>query len=167
LVPTQMPTQFPHDVVRWPLWQFLCQRNVTIMSNTSNGVCGASQWRGRVATILMLLGSHRCSVLFPQLDRCGGDRKPHDAGGRDMAFVWVLVFTVLFVILAFWPRRYPGVWELAIFRKVALTVSAVTLISGAAGTMLIVISDGLVAVFLIAAYLLARGYAGWTSLRTN
>jgi hypothetical protein len=77
------------------------------------------------------------------------------------------VFTRLFVILAFWPRRYPGVWELAIFRKVALTVSAVTGISGAAGTMMIVVSDGLVAVFLIAAYLLSRGYARWTSLRTN
>ena len=64
------------------------------------------------------------------------------------------------MLLALRLRRYPGVWELAIFHKVALTVSALTLISGAVGTASIVLFDGLVSVFLIASYVLARGVRG-------
>ncbi len=71
------------------------------------------------------------------------------------------------MLLAFWPRRYPGVWELAIFHKVALTISAPTLFAGAVGAGTIVVAEGLVAVFLIVSYVLAREYAGWAILRTN
>ena len=70
------------------------------------------------------------------------------------------------MLLALRPRRYPGVWELAIFHKVALTVSALTLISGTMGSASIVLFDGLVSVFLISSYVLAKGYEGWSGLRS-
>jgi hypothetical protein len=78
-----------------------------------------------------------------------------------------LVFAGLFVLLAIWPRHYPGVWELAIFHKGALTITALTLISGALDTASIVLFDGLVAVFLIVSYVLTRAYTSWTRLRAT
>jgi hypothetical protein len=59
------------------------------------------------------------------------------------------------------------VWELAIFHKVALTISALTIISGAAGAGTIIVADGLVAIFLILSYMLSRGYSAWATLRAN
>ena len=64
-----------------------------------------------------------------------------------MELIWLsygyLVFAGLFVLLALWSRRYPGVWELAILHKVAVTISAPTLIAGAEGTISIMVADGL------------------------
>ncbi len=71
------------------------------------------------------------------------------------------------MLLAFWLRRYPSVWERAIFHKVALNISAPTLIAGAVGAGTIVVADGLVAIFPIVSYVLVREYAGWAILRTN
>jgi hypothetical protein len=39
-----------------------------------------------------------------------------------------LVFAGLFVLLALWPRLYPGVWELVIFHKAAMAITAAALI---------------------------------------
>ena len=40
------------------------------------------------------------------------------------------VFAGLFVLLALRPRRYRGVWELAIANKLALTVTGMALLAG-------------------------------------
>jgi hypothetical protein len=71
-----------------------------------------------------------------------------------------LVFAGLFVLLAVRPRRYTGVWELAIFHKVATFATAAALaVGGAAGGAPGAVADGILAVTLIVAYLLARGHA--------
>ena len=128
---------------------------------------GGSRTRDRIAAALMLIAA--LGALFSFLSSIG----PAVAAGHDAQVVEVwrsygyLVFAGLFVVLAFRPRRCPGVWELVIFHKAALAFSAVTLISGAAGGTTVLVADGLVAILLIASYVLARGYAGWATLRAG
>ena len=76
------------------------------------------------------------------------------------------IFTGLFVLLAFWPRRYPGIWELTLLDKAALSVTGLVLLQhGMEGAQTILIADGLLAVVTVIAYVLAKGYTGWARLR--
>jgi hypothetical protein len=72
-----------------------------------------------------------------------------------------VVFAGLFVLLALRPRSYRGVWELVIFHKVALTITAVFYAAsgGIADTATIIAGDGAVSVLLIVAYVLSRGWS--------
>ena len=137
------------------------------MTSTTSSGGNASLIRDRIALALLLLSAAGALIAF--LSSIG----PALAASSDTQVVEIwraygyLVFAGLFVLLAFWPRRFPGVWELAIFHKVALTISALTIISGAAGAGTIIVADGLVGIFLIVSYMLSRGYSAWATLRAN
>lgn len=75
----------------------------------------------------------------------------------------LLVFAGLFLLLAYRPRQYPGVWELVIFHKAVTAVFVGVFASVGATTT--VIADSVLAAALFAAYLLVRGYENWTYLR--
>ncbi|MGH2344086.1 MAG: hypothetical protein ACRDG4_02595 [Chloroflexota bacterium] len=76
------------------------------------------------------------------------------------------MFAGVFVLLAVWPRRYPGLWELVIINKAALTVAEVVLISNdATNAQSAAIADGILTVFLLAAYVLSRGWTSWSTRR--
>lgn len=79
-------------------------------------------------------------------------------GALRSALVWqaygLLVFAGLFALLAWRPRAYRGVWELAILNKLALTVTA--LFTGDGPTL---VADGVLSALLVAAYVLARGWS--------
>ena len=69
-----------------------------------------------------------------------------------------LVFAGLFLLLAFRPRRSPGVWELVIFHKTAVAVTAGAFVGGGArDAATVAAADGVLAVVLITAYFLSRG----------
>ena len=73
-----------------------------------------------------------------------------------------LMFAGLFVMLAFWPRRYPGLWELLIVDKAALTVVEVVLIrNNAADAVTTAEADGILTILLVVSYLLSKGYRSW------
>lgn len=73
-----------------------------------------------------------------------------------------LMFTGLFLLLAFWPRRYPGLWELVIVDKAVLTIIEASLIRNqAVNALSSAIADGILTVVLIAAYFLSQGYSSW------
>ena len=75
-------------------------------------------------------------------------------------------FSAVFVLLALWPRWYPGLWEVAIANKAALTVMEVALIAnGVANAQSSAIADGALTVVLIAGYVLARGWTSWSVRR--
>ncbi len=84
------------------------------------------------------------------------------------ATVWVetwrmfgfLVFTGMFAMLALRPRASAGIWELAFFHKAAMAVSAL-LMPGAAGAASAGAIDGALALIILLAYLLTRGWAAW------
>ncbi len=88
------------------------------------------------------------------------------------ATVWVetwrmfgfLVFTGLFALLALRPRASAGIWELAFFHKAAMAVSAL-LLPGVAGAASAGAIDGALAIMILLAYLLTRGWAAWKNPR--
>jgi hypothetical protein len=91
------------------------------------------------------------------------------AADRDTAVVeaWraygLVVFAGLFALLAWRPLAWRGVWELVIFHKVALTVTALSYASGAgaADTETIIVWDGGLSVVLLLAYISCRGWRSW------
>ena len=72
----------------------------------------------------------------------------------------LMVFAGLFALLAWRPQAYRGVWELVIFHKVALTVTAVGYAAAGdvPGTGQILVWDGGLSVLLVVAYVLCRGW---------
>lgn len=71
-----------------------------------------------------------------------------------------LVFTGMFVLLALRPRNAAGVWELAFFHKAAMAVSALFL-SDADGAALAGTIDAVLAIVILVAYILTRGWIAW------
>lgn len=71
------------------------------------------------------------------------------------------VFAGLFALLAWNPLGYRGVWELVIAHKVALTITALLLGSGASGTGQVIAWDGGLSVLVLIAYLSCRGWRSW------
>ena len=69
-----------------------------------------------------------------------------------------LVFAGLFALLALRPRRYRGVWELVIFNKIGLTVTAVIFGSAVLDTATVIVWDGGLSVLLLVAYVGCRGW---------
>jgi hypothetical protein len=74
----------------------------------------------------------------------------------------LVLFAAAFALLAVAPLAFRGLWELVIFHKVALAVTALFL-SDAAGTGSIIGWDGGLAVLLIASYVLIRGWRLWAA----
>jgi hypothetical protein len=72
----------------------------------------------------------------------------------------LFVFAGLFLMLAVKPRNLPGVWEAVFFHKVLMAVLAAfnpqvkdALVSG--------IIDAVLAVFILSAYILSKGWLSW------
>jgi len=123
-------------------------------------------WRDRVATGLMLLAAIGAFISLLTSISSVATASP----ATQVVEIWRLygfvVFTGLYVLLAFWPRRYPGIWELAILDKAALGITGLVLLGrGVPDAQTILIFDGSVAAITFVAYLLAKGYAGWSRLR--
>ena len=73
-----------------------------------------------------------------------------------------MVFAGIFTLLAFNPTRYVGIWELVIFHKLAMAVSALVLMKdNAEEAGFIGLIDGSLAVLILIAYFLSKGYASW------
>ena len=115
----------------------------------------------RIARILLVVAAvgALASALFAAGDVLGAD------GATKMVLTWqaygFVVFAGLFALLAHRPHGYRGVWELVIFHKVALTVTAAAYAAhgGIEGTGAVLLGDGVVSALLIAAYVLARGWS--------
>ena len=136
---------------------------------TTSGAGAISQRvRDRAAMALMLLAA------FGALSAFVGSTGTAMAAGFDTVVVeaWrtygFLVFAGLFVLLGLYPRHYAGVWELVIFHKVAMSVTAATLVGGGAtDAPLVDAVDAIIAAMVIVAYLPARGCAGWAPRRRD
>jgi len=73
------------------------------------------------------------------------------------------VYAALFLLLARKPRILPGLWEILILQKAAMSILALTIYRDADGAMLTGTIDAVLTLMLIAAYLLSRGYTAWQS----
>jgi hypothetical protein len=119
--------------------------------------------RDRIATGLLLVSALGALYAFGTAAgavRAAGPATQQVETWRMFGF---LMFAGVFVLLGVWPRRLPGLWELTIANKVGLTVAEALLIgTHAAAAPFAAVSDGLLSAFLIAAYLLSRGYTAWS-----
>lgn len=75
-----------------------------------------------------------------------------------------LVFLSLNLMVALWPRKIAGAWELILLHKIAVTVFAMAVGSAneAEATAWI---DGWLVITTILAYVLCRGWLAWGTLR--
>lgn len=115
--------------------------------------------RDHIATGLMFLSA--LAALYAVVSAAGsvvaaGPETQQVEVWRMMGFAF---FGALFLLLAFWPRRYPYLWELLIVSKGGLTViEALLARTDATNALSSAIADGALTIVLIGAYLLSRGY---------
>ena len=121
--------------------------------------------RDRIATVLMLVSA--LGALYAFITAIGAVQTagPATQQVESWRMFGFLMFAGVFILLGVWPRRLPGLWELTIANKVGLTIAEALLIrNNAAGAQFTAISDGVLSAFLVAAYLLSRGYTAWRPL---
>lgn len=71
------------------------------------------------------------------------------------------VYAGLFLLLAWRPRGLPGVWELLILQKAAVSVVLFTSHRSADSAVFTGTIDALLALLLLVAYVAARGWLAW------
>src|SRR5262245_16898451 len=121
--------------------------------------------RDRIATILMLVSALGALYAFVTSIGAVQTASPATQQVETWRLFGFLMFAGVFVLLGVWPRRLPGLWELTIANKVGLTVMEALLIrNDAVDAQSTAISDGILSAFLVAAYLLSRGYTAWRPL---
>lgn len=131
------------------------------MATTSASAQAVAPWRDRTSSVLLILAALGAAVSF-----VGAISAVSDAGtATRVVETWRLagffVFTGLFLLLAWRPRLYAGVWELAIIDKAALAITGLVLGGSYAGAGTVAVADGALAIVLIAAYALSKGYLAW------
>ncbi|MEV5680232.1 MULTISPECIES: hypothetical protein [unclassified Streptomyces] len=77
-----------------------------------------------------------------------------------------LVFSAMWAMLAYRPRRVPAIWEMVIFHKVAATVLAFTILDTTEG-MRSSITDTSVAALTVFAYVVCRGWESWRVIKRD
>lgn len=126
---------------------------------------GSARVRDRVARALLILAA--CGAVAAVAGAAGAVA---DAGpATRMVETWRMlgfgVFVGVFLLLAYRPRLYAGIWELAILNKLGLTLAALSFGSGTDGAGTALIVDGAITLVLLAAYALTRGWTAWSTAR--
>ena len=75
-----------------------------------------------------------------------------------------LVFSAMWALLALRPRAVPGIWELVIMHKVAMSSWAMIILHTAEAP-LAAIADSVLSVTTIFAYVVCRGWQSWRLFR--
>lgn len=121
-------------------------------------------WRDRLGRGLMWLAAFGALSAFASslaaVQRAGPDSVWLETW-RMFGFV---VFAGLFALVAWRPRRIPGVWELTFGHKLAMAVAAILLAPApearAAGLV-----DAVLAGLIAVAYISTRGWQAWRYVR--
>lgn len=129
---------------------------------------GIASWRDRTAMVLMLLAFAGAFLSF--LNGIGESIAASSA--TQVVEFWRTygfgLFSGLFLLLAFFPRRYPGIWELVILNKAALTLTGLILLGHSIkDASIILLFDGTLVLITVLAYVLTRGYSGWGTFKTS
>ena len=132
------------------------------MSTLQNQKNTHSPIRDRIATVLMLIAALGAAFAFVTAVGAASSAGPATQQVEWWRAIGFLMFVAIFVLLAFWPRRYPFLWELVIFNKAVLTVIEIFLIrNNAENAATSAAADAVLVVLIIAAFILSRGYKSW------
>jgi hypothetical protein len=134
-------------------------------SATADAVTDHGRVRDRVARALLVL-----AALGAVLAVLGAVSAVADAGpATRMVETWRMlgfgVFAGIFLLLAYRPRLYAGIWELSILNKLGLSLAALFFGSDTDGAATALVVDGAVTLMLVAAYGLSRGWTAWSTAR--
>ncbi|MGR6318236.1 hypothetical protein Q2K19_01645 [Micromonospora soli] len=126
---------------------------------------GSGRIRDRLARALLVLAAAGAVAAVASAVGAVADAGP----ATQMVETWRMlgfgVFAGVFLLLAYRPRLYAGIWELAILNKLGLTLAALSLGSGTDGADAALVADGAITLILVAAYLLSRGWTAWSTAR--
>jgi hypothetical protein len=118
------------------------------------------RWQDRLGRGLMWFAALGAFAAFTTAIAAVNGTMPGTAWVETWRLFGFLVFTGMFVLLALRPRKSAGVWELAFFHKAAMGISALFL-SGADGAALAGTIDAILALVILAAYILTRAWTAW------
>ncbi|WP_238717450.1 hypothetical protein [Natronorubrum halophilum] len=107
-------------------------------TDTFNGV---PRWKRRVASGLLVLTALGAVLSFAAAAASIQSTRADAAVAATWQMFGFLVFAGLFVLLAYRPHQYPGVWELVIFHKAATALYLAIFASDAAGATVTVAVD--------------------------
>ena len=112
--------------------------------------------------IAALTGALAALISFSAVAEAGAETR--------MVEIWrqvgLATFAGLFALLAYRPQQYAGVWELVILNNLILTVAALSYGSGAENAGTVAVADGILAIALIAAYVMCRAWQAWTAWKS-
>lgn len=140
-------------------------RSVSMTTPATGESKAIPPWRRRAAAgilVLAALGALYAFVVALSAVRSAGPELLVVESWRLFGF---LVFAGIFLLLAYRPRQYPGIWELVIFHKAALAILLAGIGGDAVGGTSVALADGVLAIALLGAYLLVGGYRNWEQLR--
>lgn len=124
-----------------------------------------SSGKRRLATAILILAALGAVVSFIVTASSIRVAGPETFVVESWQLFGFLVFAGIYLLLAYRPGQYPGIWELVIFHKAAVAVFLLGVGSDAVGATSVAVVDGVLAIALVAAYLLVGGYRNWGRLR--
>ncbi len=130
---------------------------------------GISPARDRIARVLMILLGIASVGAFANAAHDFGSIAPERINVETWRMFAFLVFAGLFTLLGLFPRRMPGLWELVLFQKSAVTIFLTVIVpphaesaqladhaSSIAGV------DAILVITTLASYILTRGWRAWS-----
>ena len=129
-------------------------------------VTEAGRTRHRTAQVLLVLAAFGATLAVASAAGAVADAGPDTRMVETWRLLGFGVFAGVFLLLAYRPRYYAGIWELSIANKCALSLFALSFGSDTVGAGTAMIADAAVALMLIAAYVLSRGWTAWSTVRT-
>lgn len=124
------------------------------------------KYRDRIARIILIFAALGAVFAFVSAIASVQSATPTAVVAEVWRMYGLLVFAGLFSLLAVGLRRLTGVWELVIFHKAATAITVAFSIGRAVpDATTVAVIDGVLAVTTLIAYLLARGFAGWRTLK--
>jgi prepilin signal peptidase PulO-like enzyme (type II secretory pathway) len=117
----------------------------------------SSSLRDRISTGLMLVAALAAVYAFVTAIGVALQAGPATQQVEWWRALGFLMFASIFVLLAFWPRRYPYLFELVILNKLILTIVEIFLIANnAENAASAAVADAVLVALLVAAYILSR-----------
>jgi hypothetical protein len=124
----------------------------------------ALRWQDKLGRGLMGLAALGAFIAFISAIPAVKTTNPDTMWVETWRLFGFLVFTGMFVLLALRPLNSAGVWELAFFHKAAMAITAL-LIPGVKQAASAGLIDGILAILIVLAYFLTRGWTAWRKPR--
>jgi hypothetical protein len=144
------------------------------VSNKSHPIASAGEVSSRrdlIARYIMIALSIATLGAFANAAYEFGAVPPDRVVSHTWEMLAYIVFAGLFGLLAIYPRRMLGLWELVIFHKLGVTLFSLISLGSAAGAVasdnpaLRFAIDGVLVSLTIASYVLAKGWLAWKYAR--